>query len=678
MKKTYIIMFIFVFSLLTILASCGGGSSSTQSPRYNGENNEILAYSFTSSGNNSLGIKTDVAAEIKDNSITLQVPYAASVTNLIAEFVSNSTNIKVNNVAQKSGITLNDFTNPVKYTVYADNENKREYIVIVTKAPNTEKKISSYSINGIPGTIDQDAGTIIISLPPHTAVNSLAASFSAIGKSITANNGIIQETGVTLNNFTGPVIYIVTADDNSSRQYTVTATVEKATTKNISYFAFLTDSNPFIGSDITGIITGKDIQVVIPYGISRDNLVAYFTTDGETVKIGETIQEYGVTSNDFTNTKTYTVTAEDGTSNEYTITVSVAKSDAKAITQFYLDGEKGTINESAHTITVNFEASKILTNLTADFVNTGVIVEANSNPQVSGITMNDFTNPVVYTVTADDGSKQPYTVTAVKDASITGLWNFEYGTDGSYTVTGTATVPGPTGSALQFNGQTDYVKTPDSDSLTLANGGTIEVVVKAITHRPYAGIVHKGIRPDFADETYSLQFWGAGGTDGTVRFLTHNTTQDANNFSYVDSNTKLGLNIWYHLVATWSPTELVIYINGVRDVNLIADIGQIRDSDGGLVIGAQIDQNCGYSDWGDIGFNGIIDRVQIFNHTLTAEEALSHYQNFLSSAGSGFTAYLLLTANRHMNSITAVLGVIILLLFILYLYNRKRTKTAEY
>jgi hypothetical protein len=677
MKKTYFVIIILVLSLITTFTNCGGGSGSSQSPRYNGENNEILAFSFTNAKNNSFGIKTDVSGMISGNSITLEVPYAASVTGLIAEFVSNSTNIKVSDVVQKSGITVNDYSNPVKYTAYADNENKREYTITVTKAQNTEKKINTYSINGIAGVIDQDAGTITVTLPPHTAVNPLIASFSAIGKSITAG-GIPQESGVTANNFTSPVIYVITADDNSSRQYTVTVIVEKATTKSISYFAFLADSsNPFLGSDVSGIISGRDIQLVVPYGISPADLVAYFTSDGYTVSIGSTVQLPGVTHNDFTSVKTYTVNAEDGSSADYTVTVTVAKSDAKAITQFYLDGEKGTIDENARTITVNFEASKILTNLTADFVTTGVTVEVDATPQASGITQNNFTNPVLYTVTADDGSKQSYTATAVKDSDITGLWNFEYGSDGSYTVNGTATTSGPTGDALQFNGQTDYVITPDSDTLTLADGGSIEVVVKAITHRPYAGIVHKGILPDFSDETYSLQFWGAGGVDGTIRFLVHNTEQDANNFSYVDSITKLSTGVWYHIVATWNPAGLVIYINGVSDASLSASIGQVKDSNGGLVIGAQLNQYCGYSDWGNVGFNGIIDRVEIYNFTMTAEQALSHYQNFLNTAGSGFAAYLLMAANNHMNSISAMLGFIILVLFFIYFYNKRKTKTAN-
>lgn len=47
----------------------------------------------------------------------------------------------------------------------------------------------------------------------------------------------------------------------------------------------------------------------------------------------------------------------------------------------------------------------------ATFTTTGISVTVGATPQVSGTTANDFTNPVVYTVTAADGSTQDYTVT---------------------------------------------------------------------------------------------------------------------------------------------------------------------------------------------------------------------------------------------------------------------------
>ncbi|MFH0977366.1 MAG: LamG-like jellyroll fold domain-containing protein [Spirochaetota bacterium] len=663
-------------AVLPLMINCGGSSKSSQSPRFNGSNNEIIAYTFTSDKNKSYGIKTDVTGQIKDNTISLEVPYAASVDALIADFVTNSSNIEVNGVIQESGVTTNDFTGSVTYTVFADDNTKRDYTIIVTKAKNTEKKITAYSINGTAGTIDEDKSTIVLSLPPHTDATSLKATFSFIGKSIIANNSA-QTSGVTQNDFTNPVIYTVNADDGSSRTYTVTVSVEKDTRNDITYFAFIKDYNPSLVSDVTGIISGTDIQCVLPFGSGKADLVADFTSLGESVTVDSGLQETGVTHNDFTSSKIYRVTAENGSAKDYTVTVTVAKSDAKALTLFTLDGETGIIDENSNIITVKFASTKNLTNLIAVFAATGVSVKVNGTEQTSGVTQNDFTNDVIYRVTADNESIRDYTVKAEKASDITGIWNFEYTSDGSYTVQGTTQVPGVTGTALQFNGLTDYIYQPDSDALTLASGGSIEVVLKAVTHRPYAGIVHKGVLNDFSDETYSFQFWGLNGTDGTLRFLVHNTEQDADHYTYIDSITKLNTNTWYHLLAVWDTTHLAIYINGVKDVSLETAVGEVKNSEGGLVIGAQLNHAFSYSPWGDLGFNGIIDRVEILNRPLNDTEAQTRYQDFLNLAGPGFTAYLLYAAKHNIPYIVLIFTVILAALAGLYAYNRKRAQAVK-
>ncbi len=674
MKKSYLsVLFIAIFPLIL---NCGGGSNSSgsQPPRYSGTNNEITAYSFTGTKNPFLGQNNFIDGKIEADSITLEVKYGTSVSSLTAEFVTNSKEVKVNGTDQKSGTTVNDFTNPVIYSVSADDGTKRDYTVIVTVAKNTEKKIASYSINAVTGTIIEgdNSGTINVVLPPHSAVMTLKAVFSAIGKSVHANN-TVQLSGVTLNDFTNPIEYTVAADNGSIRKYTVIVSVTKDTQKDITNFAFMKADNPSLSVDVTGTINGTDIQCVLPFGSNPADLVASYVTTGASAAV-EPIS--GVPDNDYTTSRTFHVTAEDGSAKDYNVTATVAKSDSKAITSFSIDGETGTIDEQAQTITVQFAASKNLSNLIASFVTTGVSVKVNGTDQTSGATVNDFSGPLTYRITADNGTTRDYAVNAVKSGEITGLWNFEYGSDGS-TVHGTTEIPGVTGNALQFDGLTDYVLTPDSDALTLANGGSIEVVLNAITHRPFAGIVHKGVLNDFSDETYSLQFWGAGGTDGTVRFLVHNTTQDADHFTFVDSGTKLNTGTWYHLIATWDNSHLALYINGSKDASIETDIGEVKDSAGGLVIGAQMDhQYAYYTPWGDLGFNGKIDRVEIINRSLSDSEAAARYQDFVNTAGTGFTAYLLSAAKHGMPYIVAVFAVIIIVLAALYTYNRKRAGAA--
>lgn len=79
----------------------------------------------------------------------------------------------------------------------------------------------------------------------------------------------------------------------------------------------------FLGS-FAGTIneSAKTISVEVPYPTDVTALVATFTTTGSSVKVGSTVQTSGATANDFTSPVTYTVTAADASTQNYTVTVT--------------------------------------------------------------------------------------------------------------------------------------------------------------------------------------------------------------------------------------------------------------------------------------------------------------------------------------------------------------------
>ncbi|MGE4569043.1 MAG: CotH kinase family protein, partial [Bacteroidales bacterium] len=124
----------------------------------------------------------------------------------------------------------------------------------------------------------------------------------------------------------------------------------------------------------------------------------------------------------------YTIVAENGSSKEYTVTVTRRLSTDKQITSFVFDKAKnprltqsisGVINQTARTIVVELPGGTSLSGLIATYVTSGVRVAANGIQQTNGVTANNFTNPLIYSVTAEDGSTFSYTVTvtAVSSAS---------------------------------------------------------------------------------------------------------------------------------------------------------------------------------------------------------------------------------------------------------------------
>jgi hypothetical protein len=153
--------------------------------------------------------------------------------------------------------------------------------------------------------------------------------------------------------------------------------------------------------------------------------------------VGTTTQISGTTPNDFTGPVIYTVTAADGTTATYTVTVAVAAVDAKAITAYSLKGIAGTITEGTNpkTIAVIVPFGTNVTNLAATFQTTGTLVTVGTTTQISGTTTNNFTSPVDYTVTAADASTATYTVTVTVGAAA-GPGPVDLGTAGNFVVLG--------------------------------------------------------------------------------------------------------------------------------------------------------------------------------------------------------------------------------------------------
>ena len=165
--------------------------------------------------------------------------------------------------------------------------------------------------------------------------------------------------------------------------------------------------------EVAGTIDQKleTIAVMVPYGTDIKALVATFTTTGSSVKVGSKVQVSGTTANNFTKTVTYTVTAVNGTTAKYKVTVTPSSNKAITAFSFASVGAAGTVDEGAKTIAVTVPAGTNVSALVATFTTTGASVSVVGVAQVSGTTANNYANPVTYTVTAEDGSAATYTVT---------------------------------------------------------------------------------------------------------------------------------------------------------------------------------------------------------------------------------------------------------------------------
>ena len=162
---------------------------------------------------------------------------------------------------------------------------------------------------------------------------------------------------------------------------------------------------------------------------------------------------------------------------------------------------------------------------------------------------------------------------------------------------------GEFGKALQFNGSSSVVTIPDSASLHLSSGMTLEAWVNPSTvDSAWRDVVYKG-NDNFYLEATSPN--AAIPDAGTIA-----------GGSYADAfgNAALPANTWSYLTETYDGSTLRLYVNGTQ-VAATAHTGAISTSTNPLQIG-------GDSIYGQY-FTGMIDEVRIYNRALTATQIQS-------------------------------------------------------
>ncbi|HEY6889952.1 MAG TPA: LamG-like jellyroll fold domain-containing protein, partial [Solirubrobacter sp.] len=183
--------------------------------------------------------------------------------------------------------------------------------------------------------------------------------------------------------------------------------------------------------------------------------------------------------------------------------------------------------------------------------------------------------------------------------------------DGATRVTG-----GKFGGALSFDGTNDRVRVPDSASLDLTTGMTLEAWVNP---RNSSGWHNVMLKERTGDLTYAL--YASGTTSPSAQL----TTATAGDYRMANGLAALPTNTWSHLAATYDGTTLRLLVNGAV-VTSTAYTGTITVSNGDFFIG-------GNSVWGE-WFDGLIDEVRVYDHALTTAEIQA---DMATAVGNGAT-----------------------------------------
>ena len=182
---------------------------------------------------------------------------------------------------------------------------------------------------------------------------------------------------------------------------------------------------------------------------------------------------------------------------------------------------------------------------------------------------------------------------------------------------GTWSTTGKYGDALKFNGTSTRVTIPNSASLQLSTGMTLEAWVNPSTvNGSWRDVIYKGNDNYYLEATSTNASFPDGGLIAGG--------------SYADAfgTAKLTANAWAFLTETYDGSTLRLYMNGTQ-VASTAHTGAIATSTNALSIG-------GDSIYGQY-FVGLIDNVRVYNVALTAAQIQTDQATAIGSSGGGDT-----------------------------------------
>ena len=168
------------------------------------------------------------------------------LTGLVASFDFTGSLVSVNGVTQQSGVTQNNFTNPVTYRVSNSQGTSRDYQIVLTNAvaPTITSFVFASGKNSELNqdvSLELDGNTFKGRVTQNINISELVPSFSYTGSSISVD-GSPQESGVTPNNFDNIVTYKVVNDFGDEKDYQI-------------------DLTKFTGLPIINLITDGSVQI---------------------------------------------------------------------------------------------------------------------------------------------------------------------------------------------------------------------------------------------------------------------------------------------------------------------------------------------------------------------------------------------------------------------------------
>lgn len=349
-------------------------------------------------------------------SYTASVPYTTTSLNVTPTVQDATATVKVNGTATASGsaatVPLSVGVNTITVAVTAQDGTPKTYTVTVSRAaPSTNANLSNLTISQGTLTPAFAAGTTAYTATVGNAVTSVNVTPTVADSTATVTvNGAAATSGspktVNLNVGINPINVVVMAQDGATQKtYTVTVT-RVSNNANLSNLTLSSGTLSPVFSAGTTTYTAS-----VPYAVSSVDVTptvadstAAVTVNGNAATSGSPAN---VTLSVGPNPINVVVTAQDGTTKTYTVTVTRAAASTNADLS-NLTLSTGTLSPAFAPGTTSYTAylpyGTSMLNITPTTADANATLTVNGSPIVSG---NPVTAPVTtltFGVTAEDGT----------------------------------------------------------------------------------------------------------------------------------------------------------------------------------------------------------------------------------------------------------------------------------
>lgn len=324
-----------------------------------------------------------------------KVPFSKNKINVDATKTNELSTVKgLGDIELKTG------DNQIVIEVTAHNgTTKNTYKLNIEREKNSDNLVKSIKVSGVTPILNDD-GTYSVTLPN----NKTTLTPNDVDVTISDDASIEKSPAINLSTKNDNIYtFKVTAENGDEKTYTIKVTRTKSNDTSIKKVTLTigTDSSRYC------LLTDNKCKIGVPSDTTKFSLSSEINSESVITPANGT--EFTMSSTERVKDITLTVTAEDGTQNEYTVTVEREKSSNNNLSDIKVD------NVSVS----DFNKDKLIYNLTVpgatDSVSVSAVVEDTGKAIITTDLSNKFnlnfgSNQIDIIVTAENGDLKTYTL----------------------------------------------------------------------------------------------------------------------------------------------------------------------------------------------------------------------------------------------------------------------------